>query len=119
MIFAVQTLADAQRNYTVRLVGHLTSDIARMPCLELPEGRRRISLDRASWLIQEKMGLALYWTQHDASLLLVMESRNAMSCAPELQPPPEWDGRLWLESFGFARVPDPPARFTVTLDFDR
>jgi hypothetical protein len=120
MSFAVQTLADAGRNYTVRITAHLAQELELTPFLHLPETRRRISFGAAYWLIQEKLGLALYWHEdRTTGLLLVMESRNAVKCAPQLQPPLDWDGRLWLESFGFARVPEPPCRFVVTLDFDR
>jgi hypothetical protein len=117
MSIAVQALADAGRNYTVRVVGIVSEPLQE--CVLTHNGRLRVA--RAVWLIQEKMGLTLWWGQERTAenLMLVMESRNSVAYSPALQPPEAWDGKIWLRNFGIERVPEPPAHFTFTLDFDR
>jgi hypothetical protein len=118
MSIAVQTLADAGRNYTVRVVGIVNGDLVPRQIIT-HNGRLRVA--RVVWLIQEKMGLTLWWGEERCAdnLMMVMESRNAVAYSPPLQPPESWAGQIWLRSFGYDRVPDLPAHFTFTLDFDR
>ena len=128
MSVVTQVLADAGRNFTLRITGSLREPLPLCRVCEIPMRGGRVSLDRANWAIQEKMGLALWWskeTSEPSNLILIMESRNAVTHSPQLQPPKHedgtwaWSGSLWLESFGFERVPEPPVRFIITLDFDR
>lgn len=118
MTIAVNVLADGPRNCTVRVTGVLGRPLEPTPIYAASVGLR---FDRAVWLIQEKMGLALWWanTGQPEHLLLLMESRNSVNYSPGIGAPPGWDHQIWLTGFGFDRVPDAPAIFCFTMDFDK
>jgi hypothetical protein len=63
------------------------------------------------------MGIYLWWNKQ--ALLLPMESRNAARFDSPLRPPTDWDGRVWISTYGFALAPANPTKaFFFLLDFD-
>lgn len=132
MPFQVSKLAASGKNYILRVAGTLDFAAHQLPALiddlTFDSSLRGLRLDGATWLIQEKAGIRVWWSEQAAaaptsfdpeSLLLVCESRNGIRMDPGWPSPPAWGKQLWLSSFGLERVPEPPCHFTLVLDFDR
>jgi hypothetical protein len=120
---SIRTLQDAGKSFTVRVTGSASGELIPVAVIDLSdrETLKGLRFDRATWLIQEKMGLSLWWSEskEPSELLLVMESRNSVSYSPGLNPPEGWGKKIYLRSFGISRVPELPALFCFTLDFDK
>lgn len=123
-----KVLADGRRNATVRVTGVLESDISSKPIeifdvSKLEGGHQRVKLMSALWLVQEKLGLRLWWGPGKFALdnmLFVCESRNSVRFDNGVPAPGEtWDGKIWMDTFGFDSNSVSPKLFTLILDFDK
>lgn len=111
-------LADGGRNWTLQLIGEISTDLALDEIKPDKAPPTKIHLASAVWLIQEKMGLALWWDKGQ-NLAIVMESRNSVRFENGLRPPKGWDGRFFLEAFN-VRIPQAASkRFIAHLEFDK
>lgn len=80
--------------------------------------KERMKLGSVLWVVQEKLGLNLYWDKE--TLLMPLESRNSIRLDTGYSAPEGWDGRMWLSSYGFSLPPlSKQKAFFLTLDFDR
>ncbi len=117
MEFKVKFAANSAKNVAVQVSGFLTRDEAHdfgfgpVTFIELDEPRLKIT--RISWVIQEKGGLYLWWDE-GKTLILPLESRNAISF-DGLKPPDGWDGKLWVSGFKL----DEPKGFLIILECDK
>ena len=107
----VNMVAGSQRNYTVHVTGVITSEMTLTP-VDLKVNK--LKLASLAWLVQEKLGLYLWWNKE--TVLLPMESRNAIRFDTSIVPPEGWDGKIWLSSFGFVA---PKKIFFLVMDFDK
>lgn len=113
-----KVLADGSKNYMVSVTGALDRDLADShTILDVSTLGRRLKLESAVWLIQEKMGLVLWWGK--GTQLFPMESRNALKLERGLDSPNDWDGTMQITSFGFDSNTLTPKRFWFILDFDK
>ena len=110
----IRQVAGGGRNVTLHITGMLTKgDMPLTPIdLSVPE-KSRAKIASLVWLVQEKLGIYLWWNKE--TILLPMESRNTVRFDSPLNPPENWDGRMWLSSFGWAA---PCKAFFAVLDFD-
>lgn len=105
----VKQVAGGNRNVTYQIRGILSRDIAEP--IEVAKG---IKLSSAVWVVQEKMGLYLWWGPGD--LIMPMESRNSVRFDTAIAPPDDWDGVLHLTSYNMG---EGKKGFLIVLDFDR
>lgn len=120
----ISRVAGGQRNITLHVTGVLKGELELTPIdLEDEELQGKFDVKQAKlaslvWVIQEKLGLRLWWNEETP--LLPMESRNAARFDNPIQPPKGWDGKLWLSSYHFDTEPRADEKwFFFTLDFDR
>jgi hypothetical protein len=112
----ISRVAGGQRNVTLHVTGVLTK--GDLPLTPIDLGDQGLKLTSLVWLVQEKLGLCLWWDKETE--LLPMESRNSVRFDTSLKPPEGWDGKLWLSSFNFSFGPSVAKKvFFVVLDFDR
>jgi len=80
MAFSTIILSDSSKNLKALVRGFFTSDLNEPTCVldldKLKETPAHIRVDSLWWLIEEKMGLRLWWD--NGQLLIPMESRNSM-----------------------------------------
>ena len=129
----VQILREGGKNLSLLAKGFATEDFGPDLLFDLTkltpprEGWKGLRLDSAAWLIQEKMGLYLWWSAQarEEDLALVMESRNGLRLDEGIPTPrfgEEWAGKMFLSSF---RTQDPPCSdrapktFILLLEFDK
>lgn len=111
-----RVLADGNKNHTVLVTGALEADLLE-PAVVVTMPSPSLKLSSAIWLIQEKLGLILWWRGEE--LLFPMESRNSVRFDRSLDAPKDWDGRVLMTSFGFKSNAYSPKHFTLLLDFDK
>jgi hypothetical protein len=99
------------RNFTFQVTGVLTEE---MPLTPIDLGMANLRLASLVWIVQEKLGLYLWWD--DNTDILPMESRNTVRFDASIPAPEKWDGRIWLSSFGFVK---PKKTFFLVMDFDK
>src|ERR1700730_3915732 len=125
----VQIIKDGPKNLSLLVKGVVKKDFEPTPILELSkltptrEGWKGLRLDSAVWVVQEKMGLPLWWEEpkSEAALVVTMESRNSMRFDEGIPSPrieKGWSGNMYLSSFGCENGPLPKG-FCVLLDFDK
>jgi hypothetical protein len=107
----VTQVGGRQRNVTFHVRGLLEDDL---PLTPVDLGDKTLKITSLLWAIQEKMGLYLWWDSNN--LLLPMESRNAMRFDQALNAPANWNGVIYLSSFGWAA---PRKAFFLIMDFDK
>lgn len=122
----VKITKDGEKNLTVLIKGIITEDFGRTPIVDLAklkqpyEGLKGIRLDSVVWVIQEKLGLTLWWDESgEDSMAMPMESRNSMRFDEGVESPrirEGWPGKLWLSSFN---CNGGPKKFLVILQFDK
>jgi hypothetical protein len=106
-------LIDGVKNLKVLIKGILETDLTLGPILkDLPHAK----LMSAIWLVQEKLGLVLWWSETE--LIMPMESRNSFRLDRGWEPPKGWKGELLLSSYGIDNGPR-PKHFVIELDFDK
>lgn len=130
----VQILKDSEKNCSVLIKGFVwSSDFGRTLVLDLDKtkapsnGLKGIRLDSAVWVIQEKLGLILWWEDEDseASFVLPMESRNSLRIDEGISSPRgerSWGKKLYLSSFNYLRdqnTVNEKRSFFLILDFDK
>lgn len=109
----VNKVAGSQRNFTLHITGVVLGEMPLTP-IDVDSERSQLKLASLAWLIQEKMGLYLSWDKQ--TIMLPMESRNAIRFDTSIKAPDGWNGRIWLSSFGYT----PPQKvFFLVLDFDK
>jgi hypothetical protein len=122
-------IRDGQKNVRLVIKGIALKDLEPTPILDIrklmvpPGGWKGLRLDSAVWTVQEKMGLALWWSNpaEEGDLVFPMESRNSVRFDEGLSSPrieEGWSGILYLSSFNVEGAPS-PKRFFVLLDFDK
>ncbi|MEI5617069.1 hypothetical protein WB403_49120, partial [Streptomyces brasiliscabiei] len=92
----IEQVARGQRNVTYRLSGW----VEKKP-FTLDTKHKQLKLASAAWLIEEKMGIRLYWQEGEKEHLLPMESRNVIRWDTSIVCPSDWTGILWLEPFKY------------------
>lgn len=113
----IDTLSDGSNNFTVSVTGTLHENLEFEELLDLSAlkgANERCRLESISWVIQEKLGLTLWWDKDN--LILPLESRNFFRIETPLKPPAQWDRKFRLSSFNLTI---PPMHFLVILDFHR
>lgn len=110
------------KNITLQVTGSLDGELGLTPILDIKALKTPavgIRLDSATWLIQEKMGLILWWKKDD--LLLPLESRGSIRLDVGIYNSvgEDWDGIIRLSSFGYSSNTFKPKYFHLTLDIDR
>jgi hypothetical protein len=124
----VQVVKDGQKNFSILIKGLVRGDFEATPIINTAkiqapnQGWKGLRLDSALWLVQEKMGLYLWWRKPEGEedLALVMESRNGLRFDEGLPSPrveKGWDGLMYLSSFNHQG--GGPKGFVVLLDFDK
>jgi hypothetical protein len=106
-------LIDGVKNSKVLIRGILEEELRLAPVLK---GLPHAKLMSAIWVIQEKLGLVLFWGEKE--LVMPMESRNSFRLDRGWEPPKGWNGELFLSSYGFDTGPK-PKHFVIELDFDK
>jgi hypothetical protein len=109
----VRQVAGGGKNVTFHVTGILTGEMT-FEEIAIDRDKKDVKLASLVWLIQEKLGLVLWWDKKTE--VLPMESRNSVRFDTSLRPPEGWDGSIYLTSFGFAA---PKKLFFLVLDFDR
>ena len=109
------------KNITVQVTGVLDEELGLTAILDvrkLAHPAEGVRLDGVIWLIQEKMGINLWWGEGE--LLLPLESRGATRFDYGLHNKivDGWDGKVWMTTFN-AELGILPKHFHFTLDFDR
>lgn len=110
----VEQTSGGYKNVTLQIVGMCEGD---MSFTEIECPTRNLRLESAVWVVQEKLGVVLQWTQSDP--FLIMESRNSLRFDVGIHSPKDWDGRMWLKTVGFANPPTETKQFLIVLDFDK
>ncbi len=120
------------KNGSIRVSGHVRpGDKAVEVILDLSQfatpsqGWKGIRIDSALWLLQEKLGIKLWWgdptlksnLELDKLLIFPMESRNFIKLEDGISSPrvPVWDGKIYMTAVGA----DTPKSFMFILDFDK
>lgn len=126
MTILSKILGDGARNHQVLVTGFLESDCEPTIIVDLNKIRgtpRGVKVTSALWIIQEKMGLRLFWgigqNRGADNLILIAESRNSVKFEDGLGSPQDdskWDRCIWLESFNCTLK---PMGFTFLLDLDK
>lgn len=130
----IEIIKDGEKNVSVLIKGILREDLKPTPAFDISkvraprEGWKGLRLDSAVWMIQEKMGMMLWWDKPNGeeSMALVMESRNGVRYDEGVPSPRKekgWSGVLYLSSFVSAGGTPPtgqvPKAFSILLDFDK
>jgi hypothetical protein len=92
-------------------------DLALTPIdLGVHEGAGRAKLANLTWVVQEKLVVYLYWKMSGyEDVIMPLESRNAVKLDPAMPAPPQWDGRMFIDTHAFV---GPQKIFFIALDFD-
>lgn len=124
-----RVLKDGQRNCSVLVKGFVTADFDPTPVLDIKrletprEGWKGLRIDSVVWVVQEKMGLHLWWQfpEGEEDLIWTMESRNSARFddgVPSPRVEKGWGGILHLSSFRVAEGTVPKG-YMVILDLDK
>ena len=81
------------------------SDLAR------PE-MKGLKVESVLFVLQEKMGLLLWWDEQATDLILPLESRGYFSFAYPIHCPQGWNGEIWWTAFKVDEV----KHFYLTLE---
>jgi|SRR6185437_290910 len=109
-----RVLADGARNHTIQFSGIMEKNVFDPKELMKWDRPYPPKIGSVLWLIQEKMGIHLWWDKETP--LFPMESRNSMRFDTALQPPDGWKGVFYYDTFG---VVDSPKHFMFILDIDK
>lgn len=88
-----------------------------MPFTEIKCPAAPMRLESVVWVIQEKLGVELYWDQDRP--LWIMESRNSMRFDRGIPSPKDWGGSMWIRTVGFNNPVTETKLFFFVLDFDK
>jgi hypothetical protein len=114
----VSKVADGQKNFTLQITGVLRSEQKELLEIQLGDNSSKLKLASLVWVVQEKLGLYLWWDKETP--LIPMESRNSVRFDHALQPPEKWEGKMYVTSFNFEVGPLTDRKwFFLVLDFDR
>ena len=105
------------RNHLVVVKGTLEEDLkdpVEVMKWDLPSPPKIQSI---AWLVQEKMGLVLWWDEGED--FIVMESRNLFVPPQAIVPPANWGKSLRLTSFGVKSNEYFPKRFWFCINIDK
>lgn len=127
-MFTTQVIKGGGKNYSVLIKGRIVLDMAPEVIIDLEKidpkvtDWRGIRLDSALWLIEEKMGLRLWWDKGE-DLILPAESRNSVRFDEGIPSPrvaDGWEKKIWMSVFNFNLPPVSPAKhFMLLIDFDK
>jgi hypothetical protein len=121
MIFKANKVHGGQKNIVYVLSGLVNKeDEGKAVCL-VSELDRAVKLASVAFLVQEKMGLQLWWDEALTEPMLPVESRGAFRF-DGVRPPPDWAGQIWVKPFKVDMPGEPrvfPKMFVLSLDFDR
>ncbi len=131
MDFKVKMTASGQRNVSAQISGVLkvpeyktvgsTYELAASKILAdkafklVSFEHHGLKMTSILFLVQEKAGLLLWWSEKRDNLILPVESRGAFRFDVGLRPPEDWDGTIWASTFKV----DEPKGFLLLLDFDK
>jgi hypothetical protein len=108
---------DGQKNVTVLIKGILDEELRLTPILlveKLSGQPKKMKLTEALWVVQEKMGIVLWWAKD--TLILPMESRNSIRLDRGWDSPQNWQGIVMISSFNWSQH---YKYFTIELGFDK
>ena len=119
----IEITANARRNLAIVVSGALDAELQLTNLLdgvtiEFERPEHSMKLTDAVWVIQEKMGFALFWDKEENYPIMPMESRNSLRLDTGWKSPKEWTEGLWIKSFGFETGPK-PKHFVFNLGFDK
>jgi hypothetical protein len=123
-----RTLGDGARNVQVLVTGVLERDCEPTAILDLDtlKATPAVKVTSALWIVQEKMGLRLWWGTSEEltpeNLIFIAESRNAVRFQDGLASPrntDKWDRKIWMAGYGFDSTLCTPKCFTLLLDLDK
>lgn len=127
-------LTSGNRNARILVTGILECNLGPQKIVRLEDlNCDALKIESAVWMLQEKLGLRLWWGQGDMvegypepsvyNFIFVMESRNGVKFEQGLNSPTrteKWDRCIWMDSFNFALAPEAKHKhFTFMLDFDK
>ena len=120
MIFKVNKVHGGGKNLVYVISGIVDKeDEYKAHCL-ISELDRTIKLASVAFLVQEKMGLQLWWDEALTEPMLPVESRGAFRF-DGVRPPLDWKCQIWMRPFKVCISEDdyPTKMFVMSLDFDR
>lgn len=122
----VEVLRDGAKNLSILVKGIVEMDFTPIEILDIEkttlprEPLKGIRLDSAAWLIQEKMGITLWWEkkEKEENLIFIMESRNGLRLDEGIPSPrlgKGWGGKIYISG---SNVVGQKA-FCFTLEIDK
>lgn len=127
MAFSTKIIGDSSKNCRVHVAGFIIKDITdEDPAVildldKLKDCPQNLRLDSLWWLIEEKMGLRLWWKP--GCLLLPLESRNNLRFDTPLSSkdfaPPGWCRKLYLSSHDAGSGTTKLKYFNIGLDMEK
>ena len=127
MAISTRITNDTNKNCKVQIYGWIGADIpddkpvVALDLEKLRDTPKNIRIDALWWLIEEKMGLRLWWKPGD--FLLPLESRNSIRFDSPMYSrelaPPEWDRKLWLSSHDAGSNTTKSKYFRIALDMEK
>lgn len=123
----VQITKDGPKNCSILIKGFADLRTPDEKILDLTDltppnqGWKGLRLDSVVWIIEEKMGVRLWWgaDQTEGNFILTCESRNFLR-TDEGVPSPRidrgWKGELWMSVF---KAETERKGFLLILDFDK
>lgn len=115
-------ISDGNKNASILIKGFVTADIIDpMVVLDLDKLKdtpKNIRIDGLWWLIEEKLGLRLWWSP--GHILVPMESRNSLRPDnPLAGPSGNWDRKILLTTHDAKSGSTPIKYFIVSLDLEK
>ena len=108
-----------ERNHTLVVKGILDDDIVEpYPIVEW-KGDRLPKIRGMLWILQEKMGIHLWWNYKTQDNFITMESRNFVRFDYPFEPPEGWDKVLYMTAYGVKSNEYMPKHFWFLLDIDK
>lgn len=106
------------KNVVVQVTAVISADLSMEPIYRVTEAKG-IKIDGILWLVQEKMGLLLWWGKDDFLLPLESRGANTFSGGIHKRIDDTWDGQIFISTFGFKSNDLKPKHFFLSLDMDR
>lgn len=125
MAFTTIILSDSSKNLKAIVRGFFTSDLIEPTVVldldKLKDSPQHIRIDSLWWLMEEKMGLRLWWD--NGQLLVPMESRNSMRFDHPLSSreltSEKWTRKLYITSHSIESGLTKQKYFTFGLDAEK
>lgn len=117
MTISSRILGSGERNHSLIVKGILEDDFNELTPILKWEGERPPKIVSILWVIQEKLGIHLWWGKDDP--FITMESRNGFSPVRQITPPDGWEGTLYMTAYGVKSNEYLPKHFWFTIEIDK